>query len=125
MPKGEEQPDYMRYVDHGEAGGSQHTDSATEMPAAPAAAEMQGDDPEEEEEDEEEELLRVLGRDEAAVRAAEGVLQKLHEGDPDPSRPCVYCNHAWAWFQNKLSMKHTHECVCVCVCVRVCVCVCV
>ena len=41
----------------------------------------------EEEEEEDEEVLDAPERDDAVVMAAEGVLRKLHEGEPEPTRP--------------------------------------
>ena len=81
VPKGEEQPIFMRDVgnDNSET-NSQHADSARETSALSPTEEREKDD-------EEEGLPQVHERDDAVVRAAEGVLQKLHEGDPDPSRP--------------------------------------
>ena len=80
-PKGEEQPSFMHSMgDDNSKAGSQHTDGASESSALSTTTETEQDG-------ENENLHHVFERDDAVVRAAEGVLQKLHEGDPDPTRP--------------------------------------
>lgn len=81
VPKGEEQSSFMQNIgDDNSMAGSHHTDGASESSALSTTTET-------EEDGEKEQLHHVLERDDAVVRAAEGVLQKLHEGDPDPTRP--------------------------------------
>ncbi len=85
VPKGEEeQPSFMRDVANNKHEiSSQRADSARGLSAMPPTEERGKD----EAENASVCLPQVLERDDAVVRAAEGVLQKLHEGDPDPTRP--------------------------------------
>lgn len=81
VPKSEEQPSFTRDVGNDNSETSlQYADNARETSALSPTVEKERDE-------EDEGTPQVLERDDAVVRAAEGVLQKLHEGDPDPSRP--------------------------------------
>ena len=93
VPRGEEVSGLMR--EGGDesrrksSAGSAMRQNDTEISSIAAATsdDDTDDDDDSDDEEEEEEEEGMLMRDDDAVRAAEGVLQKLHEGDPDPKCP--------------------------------------
>lgn len=77
----EDQPSFMQDpVENNCEANAQHADNEKRLPAAPTVEERERGI-------EESDLNQVMERDGAVLHAAEGVLRKLHEGDPDPARP--------------------------------------